>query len=506
MFELNVILAGLADAFTLTNLLFVLLGVALGQFVGAVPGLSAPMAIAIAVPFTYVMSPLSAVAFLVGIAKGGTVGGAIPAILLNTPGSPEAAASAMDGYPLAQQGKGVKAMKLSLYASATGDTLSDIVLITVAAPLAVLALMTGPVEIVSLMIFAFSIITGLVGNSMAKGIAAAAFGLLCASVGLDPEHGTPRLEFGQYQLDDGLPLAAVAIGMLAVGEIVRQIAGYVVGGTPTIKLSPDSSNPNNRLFWSEYWSCRYTLLRGSVIGTIIGAIPGVGATAAGFLSYASAKSASKEPESFGKGNIHGLAATESANSAVMGANFIPLLTLGIPGNVTAALIIGALIIQGIQPGPFLFRDQGQLIYGLFGAMMIANLLNLLVGQFGIRLWARVVRAPASIIFSVALLLCIVGVYLTTGGIFGVKVMILFAAISYLMQAFGFSVVAFIIAFFLGPQLERSLSQALIILNGNPRALLDHPVALALIMLAVFFTYWVGIRKKKKVKVTAKSDC
>ncbi|MCC2096901.1 MAG: tripartite tricarboxylate transporter permease [Hyphomicrobiales bacterium] len=504
MFNSADIAAGLADAFTLYNLMFVLMGVALGQFVGAIPGLSAPMAIAIAVPFTFVLSPLTAIAFLVGVGKGGTVGGAIPAVLINTPGSPEAAATALDGYPMAQKGQALKAMKMSLFSSVTGDTMSDLVLITVAAPLALVALKMGPVEIVCLMMLAFAIITGLVGDSMAKGLMATAFGLLCASVGLDPEHGTSRLQFGYFELDEGLPLAAVGIGVLAVGEIIRQLVSGKLNQGSAITLSSSQNSADRRVSFAEYWSCRYTMLRAGAIGTVVGAMPGIGATAAAFLSYGYTKSASKDPDSFGKGNIHGVAATEAANSAVMGANLIPLLTLGIPGNVTAAMIIGALIIHGIQPGPLLFKEQGRLIYGLFGAMMMANVLNLLLGQIGLRFWAIVATAPGSLIFSVALLLCVTGVYLTTGGLFGVAVMIVFAALGYLMRVFGFSIVAFIIAFVLGKQFELSLAQAMIITNGDIYALRDHPVAIALILLSVLCVYWLGFRKPQREKAGRKA--
>ncbi|MGE3644631.1 MAG: tripartite tricarboxylate transporter permease [Beijerinckiaceae bacterium] len=497
MFNTADIAAGLADAFTLYNLMFVIGGVALGQFVGAVPGLSAPMAIAIAVPFTFVLHPLTAISFLVGVGKGGTVGGAIPAVLINTPGSPEAAATALDGYPMAQKGQSLKAMKMSLYASITGDTMSDIVLITVAAPIAIVALKMGPVEIVALMVLAFAIITGLVGDSMAKGLVATAFGLICASVGLDPEHGTSRLQFGFFDLDEGLPLAAVGIGVLAVSEIVRQLVSGRLAGGAAVSV-PTTDNPADKaVSWAEYWSCRHTMFRAGAIGTIVGAMPGIGATAAAFLSYGYTKNTSKDPDSFGKGNIHGVAATEAANSAVMGANLIPLLTLGIPGNVTAAMIIGALVIHGIQPGPLLFKEQGRLIYGLFGAMMMANVLNLFVGQVGLRLWAIVATAPGSLIFSVSMLLCITGVYLTTGGMFGVSIMLLFGALGYFMRIFGFSIVAFIIAFVLGRQFELSLAQALIIINGDYRVLIHHPVAIALIVLSVLCVYWLGFRRPRQ---------
>ena len=393
MVDFSVILAGFGDAFSLTNLFFVLFGVVVGQFVGAVPGIGPVMAMAIAIPFTFALDPLVAIAFLVGVNKGGLVGGAVPAVLMNTPGTPDAAATALDGYPLARKGKPLKATKMALFSSVTGDTFSDIVLITVSAPLAILALRMGPIEIVALMIFAFSVLAGLVGESLIKGIIAAALGLLFASIGSDPENYTPRLIFGMWDLYDGLPLASVAIGMLAISEILKRLAesDSSVGSTIEVK---DTGNPDDqRVTWAEYWSCRYTMLRGAVTGTILGALPGIGSTAAAFMSYAFTKASSKDPQSFGKGNIQGIAAAESANSAVVGANLIPLLTLGIPGSVGAALIISAFMIHGLQPGPLLFENQGRLVYGLFGAMIMANFINLWIGQVGLRLWVKVVSAP-----------------------------------------------------------------------------------------------------------------
>lgn len=497
MVDFDIVLAGLADAFQLTNLLFVLAGVILGQFVGAVPGIGPVMAMAIAIPFTFVLNPLPAIGFLVGVSKGGLVGGAVPAVLINTPGTPDAAATALDGHPLAMQGKPVKATKMALYASVTGDTFSDIVLVSVSAPLAIVALKMGPVEVFALMIFAFSVIAGLVGNSLSKGIIAAALGLLCATVGLDPEHSTPRLYFGWFELYDGLPLASVAIGMLAISEILRRLASSNSGMKSAIEI-PDTQNPDDmKVRWAEYWCCRFTMIRGAVIGTILGALPGIGSTAAAFMSYASAKQTSDDPQSFGKGNLHGIAAAESANSAVVGANLIPLLTLGIPGSVGAALIISAFMIHGIQPGPLLFEQQGRLIYGLFGAMIMANFINLFVGQVGLRFWTLVVRAPESVIFSSALLLCIVGVSMATGGLFGVAVMLIFAGVGYLMTMFGYSVVIFIIAFFLGPRFEISLSQTLVLLDGEVTALLNYPIAIVLFLLAIAATWWLGFRAPAK---------
>lgn len=498
--ELSVVLAGLGDAFTPINMAFVLAGVVLGQFVGAVPGIGPVMATAIAIPFTFGLDPLAGIGFLVGVNKGGLVGGAIPAVLLNTPGTPDAAATALDGYPLAKKGKPLKATKMALYSSVTGDTFSDIVLITVSAPLAVLALRMGPVEVLGLMLLAFAVIAGLMGRSITKGIIAAALGLLCAMVGTDPEHATPRFIFGQFEVYDGLPLPAVAIGMLAIAELLNRLASARGPVRSAIAVPKGQDVADRRVSVAEYWSCRFAIARGAVIGTLLGALPGIGSTAAAFMSYAATRQAASDPESFGKGNIRGIAASEAANSSVMGANMIPLLTLGIPGSVSAALIISAFMIHGVQPGPFLFEQQGRLIYGLFGAMIIANALNLLVGQVGLRFWVKVVSAPESFIFSAALLMCFVGVSLAAGGVFGIGIMLGFAVLAFVMNAFGFSVVIFIIAFFLGPRFEISLSQTLALVNGDPANLLTYPVGLALMALAVITAVTLARRQRHTAAV------
>lgn len=490
-------IAGFQDALTISNLLMVLAGVVLGQIVGAMPGIGPVMTMAIAIPFTFALSPLPAIGFLVGVNKGGLVGGAVPAILINTPGTPDAAATTLDGYPLSKKGKPLKALKMALYASVTGDTFSDLVLITVSAPLAIIALQMGPVEILSVMIFAFAVVSGLIGRSVAKGLFATALGLLCATVGLDPQNATPRLIFGFIDLYNGFPIAAVAIGSLAVSEIFARLARKDTVRQPAVLIPPHQPVEDQRVSLKEYLSCKFVLLRGALIGTSVGAVPGLGSTAAAFMSYASAKEASRHPETFGKGEIKGIAATESANSSVAGADFIPLLTLGLPGSASAALLISAFMIQGIQPGPLLFEQQGQLIYGLFGAMVMANAMNLLVGLAGLRFWAKLASAPGSVVLSSALVLCIAGVYLSSGGFFAVIVMLMFAVAGLIMIALDIPVVVFIIAYFLGPRLELSLGQTSIILRGDITRLINHPVALAFLIASVFTVYWLGVRRRRK---------
>ncbi|MBF9033277.1 Tricarboxylate transporter family protein [Rhodobacterales bacterium HKCCE2091] len=497
MLDPTLILQGLTDAITLTNLLYILLGVALGQLVGATPGLSIIMALAIAVPLTFGLDPLTAIAFLISVNKGGTVGGAVPAILLNVPGTPESAATALDGHPMAKKGKPLKAMKYGLYYSVFGDISSDLVLILVSAPLAVVALRMGPIEIAALMVLAFTVITALLGDSMIKGLTAAALGFLAACVGLDPGTATTRFTFGALELYDGLHLTALSIGMLAVTEIIFSIVAARSSGVSEAPISVRGGTPEDRgVTLSELLANKIVAIRAFGIGTIIGAIPGLGSTTAGFLSYSVTKQAARDPEAFGTGDPRGIAATETANSAVVGANLIPLLTLGIPGNIAAALLVSAFMIHGIQPGPMLFQEQGRLIYGMFGAMLIANFCNLLVGQFGMRFWAMIVSAPSSVVFPVAMLLCLAGSFVAAGGIFGIYLMIATALLGCVMRVFGYSLVAFIVAFILTPELEKAILQTRLLTDDNYIVLLEHPIAIALIVLSVISVVVLGPRKRR----------
>jgi putative tricarboxylic transport membrane protein len=495
--DLATVVGGLSDAFTLTNLFYIVLGVTLGQVIAAIPGLGTVMALAIVIPFTLALDTLTAVAFLISISKGGTVGGAVSAILLNTPGSAEAAATTFDGHPMAKKGQAGKAMKYSLYYSIFGDLSSDIVLILVAAPLATVALQMGPIEICALMLLAFTVISGLVGESMIKGFIAVGFGLLLGSVGLDPGYGIPRFTFGSFELYDGIPLGPLALGMLAVSVIIREIAKMkrADAGDSTLEVLPSE---NQRVTMKELMANRYVAIRAFVIGTVIGAIPGLGSSTAGMLSYSVTKQTAKDPEKFGTGDPRGIAASETANSAVVGANLIPLLTLGIPGNIGAALLVGAFVIHGVQPGPLLFEQQGRLVYGLFGAMLLANLANLTVGQFCMRLWAKVISAPATVVYPSALIVCSTGMYLITGSSAGVLFMVASAAVGFAMISFGYPFVAFIVAFILTPQLESAIVQAVRIADGDWWIVLRHPIALALLVLSVVLVIYLTPTKRQDV--------
>ena len=498
---MEVILAGFLDTFTPTNILFIFLGISMGVFVGAVPGLNGPMAIALAVPMTYYMSPLAAIAFLVGINKGGTYGGSIAAILLNTPGTPEAAATCYDGHPLAKQGKGEKALKMALYSSVFGDTFSDFVLIMVAAPIAIAALKMGPPEILAVIIFALTIIAGLEAKQLVKGLIGAGLGIFFASVGMDPNTATPRLTFGLWDLENGISLMALGIGTLALSEVLVQLEERNKEGADIYHLDKDQKKKDRRISLGEFRGVWRTLLRSSLIGTAMGALPGLGAVIASFLGYGAAKRASKDPESFGKGNIEGIAAAEAANNAVIGSNLIPLFTLGIPGNVASAMLIGAFIIHGVTPGPLMFEEHGRLIYGIYGGMLVGNVFNLFIGAIGLRVFVRVLSIPRSIIYPVIIFICITGAYIADNSLFAVGVMIAFAVLGYFMKKLEFSFVTFIIGFVLGPMFEMSLQQTLIMSRNNIFILFQRPIALVFIILTVVFVLRVISRTGKKSKLS-----
>lgn len=500
---MDIIVSVILNALSLATFLSVLLGVVIGIVIGAIPGLNAPMAIAVAIPLTFTMEPLAAIGMLIGVMKGGGFGGAVGAILLNTPGEPHSAATTLDGHPMAKSGKPRKALQTALYSSVAGDSCSDLVLILLAPTLAIFALKAGPVELAAILILSLTLIASLSGRSLAKGIFAAALGALLATVGIDPETASPRFTFGHIELFDGLPLAAVAIGVLAVPEIIERLRE---GRSKRNNRSDAASQSqgDDRMLFSEFLSLRIPVLRGAGIGTAIGALPGLGTTLAAFLSYAATKRFSKSPEKLGTGAPEGIAATESANSAVSGANLIPLLTLGIPGNLTAALLVGAFLIHGITPGPMIFQRDAQLIYGLFAAMIMANVLVLVVGSLGLRIFALFVKVPSFVIYPIVLVMCVVGIYISQGGFFAVWLMLGFAALGYMMLKLDISVVCFIIGLVLGPMIELSIRQSVILLSRNPMAILDHPFALTLLAITPLVA-WLLVRDRNRISKISKEN-
>ena len=498
---LEFLIPGLIDSIQPTNLMFVLVGVTVGMTAGAIPGVNGPMAIALCIPLSYYMSPVSAIGFLVGLNKGAFFGGSISGILLNTPGTPEAAATTWDGYPLARQGKGEKALLMALYGSVSGDAFSTMVLILVAAPLASVALYMGPPEIFALICLAMTIIAGLGSESLARGLMAAALGILVGTVGTEPVSALPRLAFGMFQLERGISLIPIGIGMLAFSEIIIQLERHIKQGGVAHTLSFSSKPEDCRVSWAEYRSCIKTLLRSSITGTAVGAMPGLGAPVASFFAYDQAKKKSKNPEEFGKGKLEGIAASESANSAVVGASLIPLFTLGIPGNMAAALLIGAFVIHGMIPGPLMFEENAQFIYSIYGSLIIANIFLLVVGRVGLKVFCKVVQTPPAILYPVIIFTCIMGSYLAQYNVFDVKLMLFFAFIAYFMKKLGYSHICFIIGFILAPIWETALQQVIISSELNPYMFLHRPVAIILLLITFYVVIRtiIGATRKEVVK-------
>jgi len=487
--------AGFVAALTVANLLFIAAGIALGIIIGAIPGLGSVTALAVLIPVTFYMSPLTAIAFLVGVNKGGTSGGAIPAILLNSPGTPEAAATALDGYPMAQRGEAKRAMKFALYSSVTGDSISDVLLILLVVPFAAVALQFGPLEFTCILLFAFALLAGLSGDSPIKGLIAIFFGVFLATIGLDPVDSTSRMTFDQVNLFDGISLSAVAIGALALASIIEQIFDlWRQGGEKPVHLEGRIRSDNSRLSAGEFFGHWKTIIRSALIGSGVGMLPGLGVTLAAFLSYGAARRASDRPETFGTGNPQGIIATEAANSAVVGANLIPTIALGIPGNIAAALLIGAFIIHGIVPGPFMMTMHGDLIYALFASMLIANGLHLIIGRLGIPVWALVARVPKAVILPPVLIMCMVGVYLPGQSMFDVAIMLIFAGLGLAMRRTGFSVVCLVIGFLLGGMFEISLRQSLLIYKTDYTEILQSPIAMVFLLLTGF----ILVRSLRKI--------
>lgn len=483
---MEAILAGLMDSLSPVSLLFVFGGVAVGVAIGAIPGINGPMAIALFIPLTYYMSPLAAIGFLVGLNKGAFFGGAISAVLLRTPGTPEAAATSWDGFPLTQQGKGQKALRMALYASVSGDFFATAVLILIAAPLAAVALYMGPPEMFALISLALTVIAGIGTKSISRGLIAAAFGLLVGMIGTEPVTALPRLTFDIYQLESGLSLIPVAIGLLAFSEILIHLERHVGKGNAQEAVMTLSERPEDLyVSWQEYKDSAKTLLRSSMIGVGVGAMPGLGAPVASFLSYDQAQKRSKHPEEFGKGRLEGIAASESANSAVVGGSLIPLFVLGIPGNLAVAMLMGAFMIHGMIPGPLFFEENAQLMYGIFGSLVIASFFLLIIGRFGLRLFCRAVQIPAMTLYPIVIFTCIMGSYLGQSSIFDVIVMLIFGVIGYFMRKLDYSYVAFLIGFILVPEWERALQQVVITSQYDPYLFFTRPVAMGLMLLAIF---------------------
>lgn len=490
------LLVGFQDVLHPATLFWVAFGVTLGYVLGALPGLGKATGVAVSIPLTFYLAPAAALGMLIGIAKGSAAGSAVSAILLNTPGEPSSAPTALDGYPLARQGKAQKALKMGLYASVIGDFASTLILIGLAAPLAHYALLIGPVELCAILLFSLTFIGGLSGRSLVKGLISGALGVFFATIGLETETFIPRMTFGMLELDDGIALVPMAIGMLAVAEMVVQAGNLRALDRETETISQGTTRADRVVTTSEWRRCLPVIARGTFIGSIVGILPGLGASVGSFLSYGATQRASKTPEKFGTGMIEGVAAAESADNAVVPSSLIPLFALGIPGSVIAAILIAAFILHGLTPGPLMFQQQPRLVADVYAAMLCASVILLVIGYTGQRLFAEIIKVPLRLIIPGVLLLCCVGAYMETSSVFSIYVMLAFALLGFLARKLDFSFVTFLIGFVVGPNLELTFRQSIQLLNHDILNLIYHPIALVFVVLTAATVVWLGLANRR----------
>lgn len=477
------LLTGLSVLIDPTSLGIILLGTLAGVLVGALPGLSSTMATALLVPFTIGMSPVNAIALLAALYCAGTYGGSITAILINAPGAPPAVATALDGYPMARKGEAGRALGMSVVSSALGGIFSLIVMILAAPMLAQIAYNFGPPEYFALALFGLSMLASISGESPAKNLIGGAFGVLIATIGIDFTTGVERFTFGFPEMMDGVHFIPVMIGMFAISELLTQASTLnIVFEMVAVKAVKLPSREDFKRVW-------VTILRSSGIGTFIGILPAEGGTVAALIGYNEAKRWSKNKSEFGHGAIEGIAGPEAANNAATGGAMVPTLALGIPGSATTAVILGALMVHGLRPGPHLFTQTPELLYAIFASMLAANFMFLGLGLFAAKLFARVTLIPKAFLWPAVFSLALVGSYSLQQSFLDVWIMAIFGVIGYVGKRYGFSAAPVIMGLILGELVERSLKQSLIIFDHNWLRFFERPIVLTFFVLTVVSLFW-----------------
>lgn len=506
---MEILQQSLAVLFHWSNILALTGGTLLGLTVGAIPGLQGSMAVAIGLPVTFFMPAETGILLLLGIYKGANFGGSIPAILINTPGTIAAVATTFDGFPLTQQGKAGKALKMALYASTMGDAFSDVITLLVAVHIARIALRFGPFEYFALLLFTYIIIAVVSRGSTIKGLMAASLGIAFSTIGTDPIQGCPRFTFGYSDLQGGISLVAFLMGLYALSQILVEVEGMIVSGRATKATYTPSPNPDdNRVTPREFKGSLPVILKSGSIGTILGALPGIGPAISSFVCYGEAKRSAKDPDKFGKGALEGVAAAEGGNSSVCGANLIPLLTLGIPGDMVAAVLLGAFMIHGMQPGPLLFQESGVIVYAILLGMVLIDIVMFVFGQLFIKLLIAAMGISKAILYPMVLLLCVAGMYAYNSDMYDVKAMLAMGILGYVLRRLGFPLAPMAIGFVLGSMTEEKLRQSLILARGNPLAFFSRPIAVGFFIVtvvAVSWYVWSEYRKGKSHSTRLPSD-
>ncbi len=490
----------LASVFSVWNILLNVLGVAIGIVFGALPGLTATMGVALFLPFTFGMQPVSAFALLLGIYCGGIYGGSVTAILIRTPGTPAAAATVLDGYPLAQQGHAFAALSGATIASFVGGVFSCLALMLLAPQLAKVALSFGPPEYFAVGLFGLSIVSSIAGDQILKGVLSGLFGLVIASIGIDPIEGSPRFTFGSITLMGGVDFVSSLIGLFAISEVLSKVETIF-----TEKKLDGLGRMGGSIIGAKVLVANtVNMIRSSIIGTIVGIIPATGSGMASWLSYNEAKRASKEPKKFGHGSYEGLIASETANNAVTGGALVPLLTLGIPGDVVTAIMLGALMLQGLTPGPQLFSNHPDVVFGIYAMMILANVFMLILGLIGINAFVKVLKIPTGILMPCVLALTYIGAFAINNSVFDMRVATLMGLVGYVFTKANFPVPPILLGIILGPIIETNFRRSLIMSHGD-LTIFTRPICLVFIIISCVAFFWPCIRERLAARKAAAAD-
>ena len=452
------------------NLMYCFIGSLLGTLVGVLPGIGPVGAISILLPITFKISTAGSIIMLAGLYYGAMYGGSTTSILVNIPGEAASVVTCMDGYQMAKKGRAGPALGMSAFGSFLAGTIGIVGLMLFAKPLSKFALDFGPHEYFALIILGLTFVTYLSHGSMLKAVMMACFGLMLSNIGLDPITSSPRMTFGILELFDGMGIAPVAMGLFGIGEVLVNLEQTIT--REVIKTKFRNLFPS-KLDWFQ---SRWALVRGTLVGFFLGILPGGGPVLASFMSYGLEKKVSKEPQKFGTGAIEGVAAPEAANNSAASSSFIPLLTLGIPPNVSLSVLFGAFLIHGITPGPLLLKDHPDLFWGVVSSMYIGNVMLLVLNLPLIPMWVQVLKVPAKLLYPLILLFCLIGAYSMNNNVFDVFVMITFGVVGYLFRKFDYEGAPLILAFVLGPMLDLNLRQALLVSEGSFLAFFTRPIS------------------------------
>lgn len=478
-----------ADTFIMVSI-----GLFAGMLIGALPGFTTLMAMAILLPVSFFLDPIVGIPFLLGIYKGGIFGGSIPAILVSMPGTGAAIATTYDGFQLTKQGKSRKALDMALFSSIFGDTSSDVITLLMIFPIAVLVMQFGPPELAAILFLSLIVVAATAGRNPIKGLLMMAIGLWFSLVGTDPIGGVERFTFGLFELKSGVPLLPMLIGVFAIPEIVSVIRDN------SEQIKSGARVLGERLKLAEFKRCFKTICRSTLLGTGIGVVPGLGQVVAAMMGYTAAKNASSTPEKFGKGELEGVAAAEAANNAVNGPTMVPLLTLGIPGDNVTAILLGAFIAQGLRPGPELFESQASIVFAILIVMILANILFLVIGYLSIPFFARLVSIKSSLLIPLVVMFAVAGTYVFRSDVFDIVILAFFGLFGVLARRAKFDVMPMVMGFILGEPLEYAFGQTVAMADGNfiQFALAERHGMLAILLLTPFVGYflWRSMNKKK----------